>query len=78
MLSHTQAFNPKNPEAERCRSLNLRPAWTAEDVSGQPNLGSKENYRQQKAGEAVNKQWGDVPALARSIIWKLQPCCSGF
>ena len=35
-------FNPGTQKAETGRSLNLRPAWYIEQVSGQPSLGSEE------------------------------------
>jgi hypothetical protein len=36
MVAHI--FSPSTPEAEAGRSLSLRPAWSIEQVLGQPEL----------------------------------------
>ena len=49
VVAHT--FNPSTPEAEAGRSLSLRPAWSTEQVLGQPSLDNEGNHRKQKDGE---------------------------
>ena len=41
-------FNPSTQEAEAGRALSVWPAWSAEQVSGQPRLLNREQKEQQK------------------------------
>ena len=49
------AFNPSPQKAETGGSPSSRPAWSTEQVTGQPSLGSEGDHQKQKVGE-------DVPA----------------
>ena len=72
MVVHT--FNLSTWKAEAGRSLSLRPAWSTEQVSGLPSLGSEG----QKVGEDVIEQGEHVPASTSSRTCQLQPHGSGF
>ena len=48
------AFNSRTPEAEVGGSLDLRPVYSVDIVSGQPNLDGKGNHQKQKASEDIN------------------------
>ena len=71
-MGHTFKQNTGKTEADEV--LNLRPAWSTEQVSGQPSLGSE----RQKAGEDVIKQGDHVPAAASGRTWQLWPCGAVF
>ena len=43
-------FNPSTQEAEAGRSLSLRPAWSSEQVPGQPRL-----HRESRSAEKKNQ-----------------------
>ena len=59
---------------QACRSLNSN---SAEQVPGQPSLGSEE-VGKYKASENMIEQGDYVPAPATSRTQQLQPCGSGF
>jgi hypothetical protein len=46
VVVHT--FNPSTQEAEAGRSLSSRPAWSTEQVSGQPGLEKPKRERKEK------------------------------
>lgn len=50
------AFNSSTWEGETGGSLRCRPAWSTEQVSEQPSLGSKRNHRRRRACEDVIEQ----------------------
>lgn len=41
----THAFNPSSEKREAGRSLSLKPSWSTDPISGQPNLGRGRNYQ---------------------------------
>ena len=67
-------FNPSTQEAEAGRSLSSRPAWSAEQVPGQPGIGSEGNHNKEKASKDVIEQGDHVSAqqaadLAALATW---------
>ena len=68
-MLHT--FSPNTTEAEKSKSLNLKPDWFTEQVPGQPRLGSEGNNHKHKAGENVFEQGNrHVPAPASTRTWQ--------
>ena len=50
------AFNPNTQEAEAGRSLSLTPAWSTEQVTGQPGLHRKTLSQKQTNKQKTNER----------------------
>jgi hypothetical protein len=86
----SQAFNPITGQAEACESMCLRPAWSTDQVSGQPGLhretSSWKNKQANKQIETTTKKkpnicscvwgWSCMPWCAMEVRGQLSTVCS--
>jgi hypothetical protein len=64
-----QAFIPSTQEAEAGRFLNSKPAWSIEQVPGQPGL--RRETLSQKTDNKINKKFIIIRSNKQSISSKL-------
>lgn len=65
-------FSSIIPQAEAGSCLSSRPAWSIEEISRQPSLGSDRNHQKQKPGENTFELGVHVPTAASPRTWHLQ------